>query len=75
MIANKLGGDIAVKSKWGQGTEFTIVIATEKIEENGCQVQRIKNPNEGRYTKIERKIEIEVKQDQSSPVRDVRFLQ
>lgn len=31
MISRKLGGDIAVKSKWGQGTKFTIVIATDRL--------------------------------------------
>lgn len=34
MICCEFGGDIVVHSEWGKGTNFTFLIALEKLSEN-----------------------------------------
>lgn len=60
MISKQLGGDIAVKSNWGEGTKFTLVFATERMLDKVYKLERIKNPEVVHYTKIEKKFVIKI---------------
>ena len=44
MIVEKFGGNIGLKSEVGIGSNFTFVVAVEKLSSAQIKINRIKNP-------------------------------